>query len=56
MREVPVEEFSLIGNTISHYRITEKLGAGGRGEVYHAQDTNLDRQVYHQGAARYLQR
>ena len=40
----------MIGQTLGHYAVIEKVGAGGMGEVYRARDQHLERDVRDQGA------
>ncbi len=35
----------MVGTTLSHYKVLEKIGQGGMGEVYRDEDTKLKREV-----------
>lgn len=44
-RTIPVDQDKAVGQTLGHYCIVEKIGAGGMGEVYRARDEHLARDV-----------
>ena len=41
----PFSDTPIAGTTVQHYRIGQRLGAGGMGEVYRAEDVRLGRPV-----------
>jgi serine/threonine protein kinase len=45
MTTPPAGHDNIVGQTLGHYRIVERIGAGGIGEVYRAHDEHLDRDV-----------
>ena len=45
MTSLTGREDTLVGATLGHYRVLEKIGAGGMGEVFCAHDKHIDRDV-----------
>ncbi len=45
MVTLPARQDPLVGQTLGHYQLLEKIGAGGMGEVYRARDHHLDREL-----------
>ena len=42
----------MLGRTLAHYEILEKIGSGGMGDVYRARDSKLGRDVAIKGSSR----